>query len=214
MVVIRARRRRRTSAVTTVTVRRATAADVTGLAEVLARAFVDDPVFVFAIPDADRRRALLPRYFELVTAGFLDSYDETWTAADGAAVALWAPPGDWSAPATDTEALGPFIADALGERAPLSMQGLAQLTEHHPTEPHWYLRYVGVDPAHQGKGSGGALLRHTLERADDAALPAYLESTKEQNVGWYERFGFTVVGELDLPQGHVWRMWRAAGSGG
>jgi len=40
-------------------------------------------------------------------------------------------------------------------------------------------------------------------------LPAYLESSKESNVGYYETFGFAVTREIRIPGGPaLWPMWR------
>ena len=37
------------------------------------------------------------------------------------------------------------------------------------------------------------MIRPGLARADAAALPTSLETTKEANVAWYERHGFAVA---------------------
>ena len=34
-----------------------------------------------------------------------------------------------------------------------------QMATYPPKEPHWYLPLIGVDPAHQSKGHGDALMR-------------------------------------------------------
>ncbi len=84
----------------------------------------------------------------------------------------------------------------------------------HPKEPSWYLQAVGTDPAQQGKGWGGVVIRHHLARADAEGVACYLESSKEANIPIYERLGFKVTGELTLPtrgksQGlTIWPMWR------
>jgi GNAT superfamily N-acetyltransferase len=49
-------------------------------------------------------------------------------------------------------------------------------------EPHWYLPLIGVDPAHQGKGHGDALMAYALQQCDRDHLPAYLESTNPRNI--------------------------------
>jgi len=44
---------------------------------------------------------------------------------------------------------------------------------------------------------------------DAEGLPAYLESSKESNVPFYERHGFAVTETFDLPDGpRLWLMWR------
>jgi len=48
--------------------------------------------------------------------------------------------------------------------------------------------------------------------ADDRKLPSYLETATPSNVGYYERCGYEVVGEIAMPSGPVmWRMERPAG---
>jgi ribosomal protein S18 acetylase RimI-like enzyme len=65
--------------------------------------------------------------------------------------------------------------------------------------PHWYLSVVGVDPEHKGKGIGGRLLQPILERADAEGLPCYLETGNPFALSFYQRLGFTVVSEGQLP---------------
>jgi ribosomal protein S18 acetylase RimI-like enzyme len=72
------------------------------------------------------------------------------------------------------------------------------------------LSTLGVDPTRQGEGFGRELLRSWLENADRHGDAAYLETDTEENVEFYSRAGFIVVGELDILGARIWRMWRAA----
>jgi ribosomal protein S18 acetylase RimI-like enzyme len=76
----------------------------------------------------------------------------------------------------------------------------------HPLEPHWYLGTLGVDPDHQGRGVGTALLRHWLAHAAADASGTYLETDLRGNVGFYEREGFTVERETRILGVRVWCM--------
>ena len=80
----------------------------------------------------------------------------------------------------------------------------------HPEEPHWYLAVIGSDPSVRGGGFGQALMESGLLRCDADYAPAYLESSNPENIGYYERFGFRVTGEIQLPDGgpSLWPMWR------
>ena len=53
-------------------------------------------------------------------------------------------------------------------------------------------------------------MQPVLTRCDTDGIPAYLESTKERNVGFYEHHGFAVVGCVDIPLDGpaLWLMWR------
>ena len=70
----------------------------------------------------------------------------------------------------------------------------------HPTEPHWYLPWMGVVPEAQGMGIGGALLHEGLARADADRLPVYLEATTRRSAAFYARHGFETTGD-DQPSG-------------
>lgn len=86
----------------------------------------------------------------------------------------------------------------------------ATMKAQHPEEPHWYLAVIGSDPAVRGKGYGQALMQSRLDRVDAEHAPCYLESSKEDNIPYYERFGFQVVSEIVIPRGGptLWPMWR------
>jgi ribosomal protein S18 acetylase RimI-like enzyme len=85
-----------------------------------------------------------------------------------------------------------------------------QLEALHPLEPHWYLGTLGVAPAFQGRGVGGALLGAFLARVDRDALPAYLETDRAEAVRLYERSGFAVLGQTEVLGVRIWRMGRPA----
>jgi len=72
------------------------------------------------------------------------------------------------------------------------------MSGYHPDVPHWYLPLVGVDPAHQGRGLGAALMRRALERCDADGVPAYLESSNPRNITLYERHGFEALGVIQV----------------
>jgi len=54
-----------------------------------------------------------------------------------------------------------------------------------------------------------ALMAPVLEQCDAEGVPAYLESSKESNIPFYERHGFKVTGEVKVKNGpSLWPMWR------
>ena len=114
-----------------------------------------------------------------------------YLAEDGAAAALWLPPGVASDSMAMAVAITPFMTEAKGAVAGQVSEGLAH---YHPHEPHWYLAMIGVDPARQGLGLGSALLKAALQRCDADGVIAYLESSHPKNVPLYQRFGFEVMG--------------------
>jgi ribosomal protein S18 acetylase RimI-like enzyme len=91
----------------------------------------------------------------------------------------------------------------------------AVMARHHPTRPHYYLQTLSIDPAHQRRGYGSALMAPMLERCDAEGMPAYLETQRESNIPFYRRFGFAErepIGLADSPP--LWPMWREPVAGG
>jgi GNAT superfamily N-acetyltransferase len=189
--------------------------------EVLARAFHDDPLTAFMIPDPDERARLLPALYA-AAAALAERFGEgfvTEPALLGAA--LWFPPGRTELGTEHFEAVG---AGDLSRRLPRGAFGrFASVMAHldglrHRDVPgaHWYLSVLGVEPEVQGRGVGGVLLQPILERCDSAGLRSYLETQKQRNVPFYERHGFRVVVEVDEPTSGVrfWTMLREPARGG
>ncbi len=80
---------------------------------------------------------------------------------------------------------------------------------YHPSEPHWYLPLIGVDPTREAKGYGSALLKHALAQCDDEKQLAYLESSKPSNLPLYERHGFEILGTIQVRSSPpIWPMAR------
>jgi ribosomal protein S18 acetylase RimI-like enzyme len=52
---------------------------------------------------------------------------------------------------------------------------------------------MGIRPEAQRAGLGRRLLQSGLDLADRDRIDCYLETSDRANVGFYERFGFTVV---------------------
>ena len=76
--------------------RPARSSDIKPLAQALSRAFYDDPVSMWMLPDDDRRADQLAAFFGAVTRHHHLSNGGVLVAADGGkigAAALWDPPG-------------------------------------------------------------------------------------------------------------------------
>ena len=175
-------------------IRTATAADTERCLAVLALAFGSDPPCRWAWPDPQQYLEAFPRFARAFGGSALEhgtaNYYEGFSG-----VALWLPPGA----APDEASLVRVIQDTVAdERKDAMFAMFEQMDAFHPRETHWHLPLIGVDPAHQGKGIGAALLRHVLNVCDGQKVLAYLEATSRRNVPLYERHGFEALGSIQV----------------
>ena len=170
----------------------ATSADRGNVSEILVAAFACDPVVRWLYPDATSYLIAFPAIIDAL-GGRAFAHGGVFRTNDRRAAALWLPEGV----APDEAGIEAIVRRSLeGGTRSTAFAIFEQMGQAHPSEPHWYLPFVGVYPAYQGQGLGSALLKASLARCDEAGLPAYLESTNPRNVPLYRRYGFEVSGEI------------------
>jgi GNAT superfamily N-acetyltransferase len=177
-------------------------ADVGTLSKTLGRAFFDDPVMRWMLPDAELRRRKLHKLFEALTRHHHLARGGVEVAPDGSGIggaALWDPPGGWRQTRLEELRATPSLLMAFGTSLRRGLIAEERMKAAHPEEPHWYLAIIGTDPDVRGKGFGQVLMQSRLDRCDTEHAPAYLESSNPVNVPYYQRFGFDVTGEIRLP---------------
>ncbi|MBV9989973.1 MAG: GNAT family N-acetyltransferase [Alphaproteobacteria bacterium] len=191
-------------------VRPAAAADSQAIAASLARAFHDDPVMMFMLPDAAAREAKLPRIFRLLLKMALPH--GLCRVSEGYETAtIWKPPGQWHLSPWDYVVNGPEMLGIFGGNVFSVIGTMDRIEKVHPKTPHYYLQVIGTDPPAQGKGFASAIMRDQLARSDAEGMSCYLESSKDTNIPVYRSFGFEVTGEIKIPDGPtLWPMWRDA----
>lgn len=177
-------------------------ADLDLAAAVLARAFADDPGYAYIFgerPDRLARITWLSRRFAEYTrrAG-----GEVLALGDPPrAVLLWMDvPPRWAIETLGMIRAGMYAAPLrMGPAALVRLMRFgARLDEahaRHMDRAHRYVFYVGVDPPHQGRGLGKALLRPKIDDAIARGMPLYLETLLPQNVKLYRSLGFEVLEE-------------------
>ena len=185
----------------------ATTADMPVISRSLAKAFADDPVFAVLFGGSvPQPRAT--RFFEIMGKMQL-KHEHVYRTPGSEAAAVWAPPGEWKVPPVDIVKNSPGLIRVFGRRLIPNLKILDAMEKNHPSDLHYYLEFIGTDPAHQGKGLGTALMQPMIERCDREGVGAYLESSKESNVAFYNRFGFQVTKTLTHKPGvPMWLMWR------
>lgn len=171
-------------------VRSVAEADEGAAIDTIVLAFAADPVTRWTWPAAHDYFAAMPR---LARAFGGNAFAQRSAICTDAGAALWLPPGIHP----DEEKLGEVMQSTVSEsKRDEGFSLFEQMASYHPDEPHWYLPLIGVDPAHQGKGHGDALMSHVLEQSDRDRTLAYLESTNPRNISLYLRHGFIALGTV------------------
>jgi ribosomal protein S18 acetylase RimI-like enzyme len=75
-------------------------------------------------------------------------------------------------------------------------------------EPHWHLGPVAVESHLQGQGIGTAMIDDFCARMDQFQTRSYLETDKFENVGFYQKFGFTVIAKAEVLKVPNWFLSR------
>jgi GNAT superfamily N-acetyltransferase len=163
-------------------------ADIYRATAVLVLAFAHDPVARWQYPEAGQYLKLFPDFVRAFGGSTLGQETARYVG-EHVGAALWLPPGA----ELDHDAIEATLP--VDRRAEIAAV-LEELASYHPSEPHWYLPLIGVDPAYQRKGYGAVLIDDTLRRCDRDHVAAYLESTNPANVPLYQRHGFTLLGTV------------------
>jgi GNAT superfamily N-acetyltransferase len=185
--------------------------EAAGVVETLAQAFQTDPALSWILPDPDHRASALRSLFRTLVPADMRAGVALRSAGDEAA-ALWRAPGQAHSGTLEfLRTVLPLIA-TFGTALPRGLKVQGGIDAHRPKGGFWYLHYVGVRTAHQGKGHGGRIIRAQTAVADAEGLPCWLETATPENVPLYERLGFVTQVEWDVPGGgpHFWGMMRAS----
>lgn len=188
-------------------VRPITDADVPVAVDTLARAFADYP-FTRHVIAANGHEERIRRYQELCLTRIGMVYGRVWVADEGRAVAVWSVPGQDPSPVFAE--IGPVLGELSGDRAAASEAADTALAPYRPEEQGWFLQTVATAPEAQGKGLGSAVLIPGIQEAERAGCPAFLETSSEANLRFYERLGFKVTADVRLPDNgpRTWCMRR------
>ena len=160
---------------------------------VLTRAFAADPAARWVYPDQRQYNTHFPAFVRAFAGKAFDH--GTDHCLDGVAAALWLPPEAHP----DDDAVAAVVQASVAEpQQEATFAFMEEMGRYHPSEAHWYLPLIGVDPAHQGRGFGSILLRHALRVCDRERKLAYLEATSEASRRLYEREGFVAIGTIQV----------------
>ena len=176
----------------------ALASDKAALARTLGAAFRGYPLTEWLVGSRPGGRQRRERYFGLLLDDALRR-GVVLRDAESKAVAIWYPPGVWEIGVGDFLRTLPDWLRIVGVRAlPGRLRALSELVKERPTAEGtatgraWVLEVLGVDPDAQRTGRGSRLLEAGLARAREDGAGAFLLTSSEDAIPFYERHGFVV----------------------
>jgi hypothetical protein len=175
------------------------------LANVLTRAFYDDPGVEYILPDARTRRDVLSWFFTSVAIRTSRFCGEIYTTANVDGGALWICPGVelTIGHAVRTEMLSlPFRLDRSSIARWIKVSGyLESIRRELADEPHWHLIALGTERSRTAKAIRGALMAPVLAEADWDLRSCYVETFHERDLPFYKQCGFQIAGAGRIPKG-------------
>jgi ribosomal protein S18 acetylase RimI-like enzyme len=164
---------------------------------VLARGMRDNPLHVAAYgDDPDRRLRCHARLMRGLFRAF-PAQQPICALRKGTLVAVTgvAPVGTCQPTAAQRLRLLPSLIALRPRTASRVGKWISAWARRDPEEAHVHLGPLAVDAHLQGQGIGSLIMQEHCRRLDRAREAGYLETDKAENVRFYERFAFEVIGE-------------------
>jgi len=191
----------------TITVDRLTPAIATDVVQMMARAFVTNPLHVAAFGSGE-----LARNAAFFRAAFAVLKGPKWVASDRGRVfgaIHWVHSSECQLSALEKLAMMQGMIQGLGLRSSMRVAAwMSAWSKHDPREPHVHLGPIGVDPAAQRRGIGALLMERYCGELEKSREAGSLETDRTENVSFYRRFGFEVTHETSVLGVRNYFMWR------
>jgi ribosomal protein S18 acetylase RimI-like enzyme len=180
------------------------------------QAFQNDPLWQYMIPDADKRKWMLPKFFRVFLNVSIRSRQAYGVGDPVEGVALWCAPHQRRFELSESFIVGVLRLATEGFLSPflraLKVFSRTEIMQgKYAPGPHYYLNTIAVLPEAQGKGFASKLILPFLEKADEESVGIYVETMARRNVGLYEHFGFQCVEQYQVPKTEltVWAFYRS-----
>jgi GNAT superfamily N-acetyltransferase len=193
-----------------VPIAQATSDRLPAIVSMSARAFINEAMFRWVLGEVDDPLSAVEAEFAALDAMAAD-LGCLWEAGIAFGAARWVSP---EASAAYWEGGKAYTSEGLGLAAYATDGGRRYemlyecLESNEPSEPVWTLDILTVEPSLQRGGIGSALIEHGLGLARESRCASFLDTSRPELVPFYNRFGFEVDSEADLPEGgpHLWFM--------
>ncbi|MEM6754240.1 MAG: GNAT family N-acetyltransferase [Cyanobacteria bacterium P01_C01_bin.38] len=196
----------------TITITNLTTKDTKKIIEIFSDGFEDYPLMEYFFGDAYKQsiKHLIQFTCDRASEGnglLLGAFVE----GNLQGVASIAPPQNDQKVEKTATSLEEKFATAIGEEALMRIEKYSELKKaNKPASPHFYINTLAVIPQNQGKGIGSAILSHIhqMSEQDSDSHGVALDTQTQQNVDYYQRFGYEVSATAKLENVNNWFMFR------
>lgn len=189
--------------------------DIIDGANLISKAFLDDPKIIYFLPNEGNRRGILHHLWTFILKDGLRNGKVFAPTSKLEGIAIWYPPnkvhiGVWRGLRNGVLK----VVKKFGKTTIRKMNQINKISKQihnkHISEPHWYLALIAVKSEYQGRGYASQLLIPMIKRIQNQGLSIYLETNSLKNVSLYEHFNFKVVEELKIQNTTIphWSMIR------
>ncbi|MFX0178179.1 MAG: GNAT family N-acetyltransferase [Candidatus Hodarchaeota archaeon] len=182
---------------------------------VLSKAFQNDPIIRWQIPEAHKRLEKAHYIFEIKLRIGISFGEVYGTSENLEGIAIWYSPMNVNISYWKYLIKGGFkLPFKFGRKITKKMTITKAVDDSmrniYMKVPYWYFGLIGVDPKFQGQGFASKLIKPMLERIDKEKFPIYLETTLERNLPFFRYFNFDKLEEIIIPNTSIvhWSMLR------
>jgi ribosomal protein S18 acetylase RimI-like enzyme len=178
--------------------RQATFEDKDIVVDILVQSFQDNRSVNYIIPQGhsrEKRSRRLMRY----SFDYCQLFGQVFLSDDNKACALLVYPDKKK---ISLKSIGLDINLAFGAiglpRIRRALRRESIINALHPNPQISYLWFIGVIPTDQNQGKGSDLMNQIVQHNKDLKREIFLETSTEQNISFYRKFGFQIYKELDF----------------
>ena len=178
--------------------------DVKYLSKLFERVFFNWSLAVALEPDDEIRRTK-GRYFYAIPIKHMIKYGEAYASSPKMeGVAMWVHSDNSEMTTWQMIKYGALkamykIGIKTMNNTDISLDFLAKTQAEIIEEPHYHFTWLGVEPSLQKKGIGTELILAMLNQFSKEKVKCFLDTQDEQNVAYYEKFGFRLIKECQFP---------------
>jgi GNAT superfamily N-acetyltransferase len=176
------------------------------VAEILAAAYTDDPVHIWAMPREATRLSDAVLFFKLYFKLMPLCDQQFLVTSDRSAAAIIYLIRQSNSP--DCKGMR-YFPPLIGKLSKMN-EYLQWIEGFRPKADHYYIEFIGCLPDKRSQGIGSFFLKNILEKTDRENIPVWTWSSNPLNLSFYRRLGFEIGAQFrrDANTPPITSVWR------